>query len=87
MALRQRLFKMIEKSLKEDPICKSYEGALEVAFVYPNYFEQADAVEYVCIRLDCYVLGWGRHYMFKGETFAEALDEFEKTLDEFESEE
>ena len=86
MALRQRLFKMIEKAVKEYSHHKSYEGALEVAVCYPNYFEDSDSPEYVCIRLDCYVLGWGRHYKFDGNTFAEALDRFEATLDEFEAE-
>lgn len=84
MALRQRLFKMIEKALIDSGgHCKNYEGELDVEFCYPNYFED-DKPPLVCITLHCYLLGWTRHYKFEGETFAEALNNFEETLDKFE---
>lgn len=83
MTLRARLFKMIEKAIAEEPHHKSYEGAISIEL--PNYFEDGN-IGFYSINLDCYVLGWQRHYTVSGKTFAEALDKFEKLLDEFESE-
>lgn len=83
VALRARLFKMIEKAIAEDPHHKSYEGAISIEL--PNYFEDG-SMGFYDINLDCYVLGWQRHYTVSGKTFAEALDKFEKLLDEFECE-
>ncbi len=80
MTLRARLFKMIEKAIAEDPHHKSYEGAISIEL--PNYFEDGNFGFY-SINLDCYVLGWQRHYTVSGKTFTEALDKFEKLLDEF----
>lgn len=87
--LRKRVFRAIKEQLEEDPMCKSYEGAIEVGCEYPNFFEDdeyeiGDALPAAYyIRLHCYVLGPSRHYDFVGKTFRQALDEFEKALDEW----
>lgn len=90
LADRKRLFRMIQKALEEDGMCKSYEGALEVRSEWPDYFDDdtstAESATYHCITLHCYVLGPARHYDFCGKTFGEALQKFEAALDEWEME-
>jgi len=86
-SLRKRVFAMIEKELAIGDCCKSYEGAIEVAVEYPNYFEDEKAEKapcWYCITLHCYVIGCGRHYDFKGKTFTEALNKFESQIDQWE---
>lgn len=87
LALRSRIFKLIEAQLAEDPCCKSYEGSLEVTAQFPNYFEDNEAeldANYYCITLHCYVLGNSRHHYFTGKTMAEALDKLEKAVEQWE---
>ena len=89
LGLRKRLFLMIAAQLKEDPCCKSYEGALEVSCEYPCYFDDSEAEHrpsYYCITVHCYVLGPARHYEFTGRSLNDALDKFEKALNEWEEE-
>ena len=86
--LRRRLWDLLYAVDFSDG-CKSYEGALEVHVEYPDYFfclvnnedkPQIPSPSYYCITLHCYVLGPARHYEFKGKTFCEALDGFEKWI-------
>lgn len=70
--------------------CKSYEGEIEVNFIFPNFFESPDKIPNSCyciITLNCYVLGSGRHHDFKGKSFYEAVKSFEAWLDEIERKE
>ena len=86
-SLRKRVFAMIEKELAIDCECKSYEGAIEVIAEYPNYFDDRNAEQkshWYCIVLHCYVLGNCRHHEFKGKTFTEALNKFEKQIAKWE---
>ncbi len=69
LCLRTDIFNLIERSLKLDGHCKSYEGALSIH--WPNYFEDNDGV--MCVELACYVLGDTRIHQWKGKTLAEAL--------------
>lgn len=83
LQLRKRVFDLIANELSIDPYCKSYEGAIEVLCEYPDYFDDEQAImgaNYYLIKLHCYVLGDLRHYEFKGETFEQALDEFENQI-------
>ena len=80
--LRDRVFKLIEKALKDsDGCCKSYEGAIDLTISYPNYFEDEEEPS-VHIELHCYLLVSGRHITFGGETMAKALDRFEAWIKE-----
>ena len=83
LKLRRRVMEAIEKTLKIDPYCKSYEGAMELTLRYPNFFEQCeeDVPCYCEIRLHCYVLGPARHYIWTGETLDEAVDKAKQDLD------
>ena len=87
LAIRSRLFNLIQRSLEEDPFGKSYDGCLEVMAEYPNYYEDEYAESgptYYCITLHCYVLGPHRHYEFTGKTMKDALDKLDKTITEWE---
>lgn len=88
--LRRRLFEQIHRSLEKDDMALNEEGALEVKFFYPNYYdftyiEPADIPEKVEIRLDCYTLGDKRTYLWRGKNFEDVLNKFEKTLNEWEN--
>jgi hypothetical protein len=85
---RERLWKLLSNVDFSDG-CKSYEGAITVELEYPNYFESPDALpspDHVRIHLDCYVLGWTRHYDFDGVNMSDAISRFEQWLDEQEDE-
>lgn len=85
---RERLWKLLSNVDFSDG-CKSYEGAITVELGYPHYFDSPEnipAYDYICIHLDCYVLGPCRHYDFKGCTFSDAIARFEKWLDDRETE-
>lgn len=87
-ALRQKVFDAIERQLQHDSHCKSYEGAFEVGFVFPDYFDNGgkpvNHQECFCeIKLHCYVLGPARYYSWKGATFTEALDRCGQTIDQW----
>ena len=86
--LRRRLWDLLGTVDFSDG-CKSYEGAIEVHCEYPDYFfclannedkPQIPEPSYYEITLHCYVLGPTRHYKFKGKTFSQALDCFEKWI-------
>ena len=82
---RARLFKLIDKVLSIEPHCKSYEGSLEVAYLYPDYFEDPEGKNFspkVLITCHCYVLGNGRHHYFDGKNLYEANKKFEHWLDQ-----
>lgn len=76
---RRKLFALIERALKRDGHCKSYEGRLELHF--PCYFD--DANEGYLIRLACYVLGPLRSYDYSGRSWEQCLDKAEKDLEAF----
>lgn len=89
LKLRRRLFKDIHRELIDDDICLPDEGALEVHFFYPNYFDftygaQSDSFCGVEIRLSCYSLGNAKKYRWRGKTLEEALDRFEESINEWE---
>lgn len=85
VALRQRLFKAI-KEITEDPNAswKPYEGAFDVTYSLPNYFEALDEKKAEWnIHLSCYVIGPSRGEDWGGETFDEALDLAEEDINEW----
>lgn len=76
MTLRAELFAALTLALEEDPHSKSYEGHFRVLHSLPNYYEdrRGDHGDWPWrIYLDCYVIGPNRHYIWAGQTFAEAL--------------
>jgi hypothetical protein len=75
LALRNDIFDRIRAALEEDSHCKSYEGAMRIAF--PSYFEGGSRVQ---IELDCYVLGPNRHYRWAGADLAEAVSKAYRDL-------
>lgn len=81
-ALRTRLFGLIEAV--DDGYHKSYEGAMEITVRFDNIYEAergADSPPYdFLLSVHCYLLINGRHEDFKGDTFTECLDRFEKAL-------
>ena len=84
LMLRKRLFKQIEKQLEEDGHCKSYEGLFTISIEFNDYFKQEDnKSEINCwtISLDLYLIAPnGRHHLWTGKTFKEALDACEKDI-------
>ena len=88
--LRQRVFNLIDIELREDGYCKSYEGATDITISLPNYFAaetDVGRIEFWQIELHCYLLVNGRHITFDGNTFEEALNNFENWVEQKESEE
>lgn len=79
--LRRKIFKAIDKV--DDGYHKSYEGAMDVRFIFNNYFESKniDDLECVEIELHCYLLVNGRHITWTGKTFEEALTKAEEWFD------
>lgn len=74
-AVRGELFDAIRRSLASDGHCKSYEGALYIAHVWPNYFEHSEPPHYR-VHLDCYVIGPNRHYDWTAQTMLGAVAAF-----------
>lgn len=75
LELRWKVLKVIGRNL--DGGHKSYEGAMEIIYCFPNYFEvegEQDYISSVIIELHCYVLGPARHYRWEGKTLGKALD-------------
>jgi hypothetical protein len=79
-SLRKELFAAIDYSIKMDGHCKSYEGAM--AICWPDRWSD----EYQ-IRLDCYVIGPGRHHYWNGKSIDEALTKAEADIKEWIAEE
>lgn len=84
---RHKLFDLIENV--DDGYHKSYEGAMDVRFHYPNIFEDepVEKVDFVEIEVHCYLLINGRHITFEGKTFDDALDKAEAWLERVTEEE
>lgn len=82
--LRKRLFELIDLELERSGgYCKSYEGALSVA--YPNRFEERDAAPNgYCIHLSCYLLCSGRRGDYYGASLEECMDKLEAEIEEWE---
>ena len=84
LMLRKRLFKQIEKQLEEDGHCKPYEGLFTISIEFNDYFEQEDnksEIKRWTISLDLYLIAPnGRHHLWTGKTFKEALDACEKDI-------
>jgi len=79
---RKKLFKAIEKALREEGHHKSGEGQMTVSFDYQNYFEsEIDTPPRVTLRVFCYVLGPHRLYDYSGSSLDECLDKAEVDLD------
>ena len=88
LALRRRVMQAIRRQLEVDSTCKSYEGAFEILVSYPDYFDweydnKPDEPKFYLIHLDCYVLGPGRHYEWRGRTLKNALDHAEKDINQW----
>lgn len=83
--LRKRLFGAIQQIVEGDCQCKSYEGAFEIGVEYKDFFEDLDGIDRkpsgYWIRLNCYVIGPGRHYTWYGDTFSEALSKCKKEVE------
>lgn len=84
--LRQRVFSAIDKIVndpEDDGYHKSYEGAMDVKFCFDNYFEADDVYSIACVEIElhCYLLINGRHEVWYGNTFEEALDKAERDID------
>lgn len=80
--LREMVDKAVEHAWEQGEPGKSYEGAWEVNFCYPSTDcggATKDA-DYCQIVLHCYLLGPSRHYSWRGNTFAEAVDKCEKDV-------
>lgn len=82
-ALRKTIMDAIKRELEIDSYCKSYEGAFEWVFHYPDYFDdpQAESGPDDCLLiLHCYVLGPSRHYKWSGSTPTQCMDKAEKEI-------
>ena len=88
---RQRLWNLLYKDLVEEEDCyhKSYEGAIDLIYAYPNFFEShgenyelPEKPERVAIELHCYVLCNGRFDRFEGSDLLEAAQKFSDWLDD-----
>ncbi len=78
--LQQRVFRCIEDELRDDGHHKSYEGAWDVTFSLPNFFERDKRPE-LTVTLHCYVIALnGRHHTWTGDTLAEAIAKAEHEL-------
>lgn len=78
IALRQRLFDAIGRQLARCGDCKIYEGRFAINL--PNYFERHDENNAWRVELDCYVIGPSRHYEWRGDTLAEAVEKAERDV-------
>lgn len=86
--LRRKLFGAIGKELAADDVCLPDEGALEIRYVFPNYFdftydEPTDTPCGVEIVLNCYVFGSSKRHRWRAKTLKEALDKFEHSIEEW----
>ena len=82
-ALRKMVMDAIKRELEIDPHCKSYEGAFEWCFHYPDYFEDPDATsgpDDCLLILHCYIFGPARHYKWTGNTPTKCMDKAEKEI-------
>lgn len=80
--LRQRVFNLIRAV--DEGYHKSYEGALDIVFSFPDVFTSngnPEPPEYCRIKLYCYLLCNGRHEEFDGPTFDRCMDKLERWID------
>lgn len=87
--VRRQVAGAIAKALEDDCGHKSYEGQWELLVSYPDYFqdETGSALpDMYQITLHCYVLGPGRHYDWRGESWQEALEKCKRDIDTWASE-
>lgn len=79
--LRKLVFDKIRKSGWENG--KSYEGFMSIFIEFPDFWDdedlQKDAFSYG-IRLDSYLIGPGRHYIWEGCSLTEALNKAYKDI-------
>lgn len=88
--LRKKINYAIGLHLAQDAHCKSYEGAMQITYSFPNYFEDPTGKKphfMVTLALDCYVLGPNRHYTWTSSTLNKVLDVAELTINEWLKEE
>ena len=81
LRLREKIFECLRHCLEEDDHCKSYEGALSVEYILPNYFEKKVKTPSWNIHLDCYLIGPERHYDWQGKTFEDVLAKATKDIE------
>src|ERR1035437_5164011 len=80
---QKTIFHEIEKLLKIDGHCKSYEGAIQISFL--SYFKNKDEEnkQKFALTLDCYLIGPSRHYEWVGRTLEEAIEKGLKEVKEW----
>ena len=82
--LRKTLASEINKRVAAGIEHKSYEGTLEVLFVFPDAFDDPDGTkncERCLITLHCYIIGTlGRHYRWAAFSFEDALEQCEADI-------
>ena len=81
-SLRERVFTLIRKV--DEGYHKSYEGAVDVHLYFNNIYESKDVkdIAIVEIELHCYLLiRNGRHIIWNGRTFEEAMNKFESWIE------
>lgn len=82
---RKRYLKAIERALEKDDHHKSYEGQMLVEVYWPDYFHDNEMLpSEVVLKIDCYVLGPNRSYVYHGNTLGECLDKAEVDLVQWE---
>lgn len=90
LTLRSRVMDAIREQLKISCSCKRYEGTFDLTFSLPDFFDYiengASEPDYCTIYLHCYVIGPGRHYEWRGKSFADALDKCEEDINKWISE-
>lgn len=70
----------IDKSLKEDGHCKSYEGAMRIGARFPDFFDHKEELPQWIIELDCYVVGPSRHYKWWDSSLSGVISKAEKEI-------
>ena len=78
--LRADLFFAIREAVAKSGHCKSYEGTFSV--VFPNAFEE-EGRDAWGLGLDCYVIGPSRHYVWRGATLKECVDQADEEVREW----
>ena len=85
--LRSRFLRLVRKV--DDGYHKSYEGAMDLTFGFPNIFEtersKENAPDFVRLTVHCYLVIDGRHKEYTGDTLGECLDRFYEDIVKWET--
>lgn len=82
---REVVFEAIAHALERDPVCKPYEGQVQLEVRSPGYFERSEPAEYL-LSMDCYVLGPGRFYEWLGTDIEDVFTRAEADIRRFHDE-